>query len=104
VTTSTGRALLLDQTSEREWQAQVRRWLNRAGWRTHCVYNSRRSPEGWPDIFAARNGRAIAMELKVKNNKPTQAQLEWQLELQACGIEAYVFYPRDEERVKQVLA
>ena len=44
------------------------------------------------------------MELKVKNNKPTQAQLEWQLELQACGIEAYVFYPRDEERVKQVLA
>ena len=61
---SAGRQVLLDHVSEATWQAQVRRWAEREGWHIHVVYNSRRSPEGWPDLFLVRNGRAIAAELK----------------------------------------
>jgi hypothetical protein len=100
---SAGRQVLLDRVSEATWQAQVRLWAEREGWHIHVVYNSRRSPEGWPDLFMVRNGRAIAAELKAAGGRLRREQGGWLVWLRECGIEAYVWFPNDEAEVKRVL-
>ena len=51
--------------------------------------------KGWPDIFAVRGDRAIAMELKAGRNKPSAEQLAWLADLRAAGIETYIVYDVD---------
>ena len=54
---------------------------------------------GVPDclIFNQRNGyKGLALELKIKPNKPTPAQKEWLLELSILGWLCKVAYSLDE--------
>lgn len=54
------------------------------------------SAKGWPDIFAVRETRALAVELKVGGRKPRPEQMEWLTALNAIdGIEAYFWDDRD---------
>lgn len=54
------------------------------------------SAKGWPDIFAVRRDRAVAIELKVKGKKPTPEQMEWLTALDGvAGIEAYFWNDKD---------
>jgi len=61
--------------------------------------------EGYPDLHMLRpsTGHEVAAELKVKNNKPTEKQLEWLDQFQQCETPAFVWYPSDVEEIKAVL-
>ena len=48
---------------------------------------------GWPDLFACRGDRAVAIECKSDTGKPTPDQYVWLNMLDAAGIEAYVIGP-----------
>ncbi len=41
------------------------------------VHDSRRSPDGWPDVVAAVGQHLLFRELKTMTGKPTPAQLRW---------------------------
>lgn len=43
---------------------------------------------GFPDLLVIYRGKVIAIELKAGKNKPTEAQLDWLLLLNAIGITA----------------
>ena len=97
--------------SERDWQQQVRDAAVLHGWKVHCVYDSRRSPEGWPDLFMVRvdwnspeKGRLLAAELKSERGKVTTQQEEWLSWLEESGVEVYVWRPHDIDRILEVLA
>ena len=100
---SLGRQVLLDHVDEATWQAQVRRWAERARWYVYHTYDSRRSDSGFPDLFMVRNGRAIAAELKTTVGRLSPAQNSWLVRLRECGIETYVWRPNMENEVKRVL-
>lgn len=52
--------------------------------------------KGWPDIFAVRRGRALAIELKVGSRKPQPEQREWLEALdEVDGIEAFFWNDDD---------
>lgn len=90
--------------TEAQFFEQVRSLLNLYGWRWIHQYDSRRSNAGWPDIFAVREGRAIAIELKREGGKPTQAQLDWLESLNVAGIRACLVYPKDIDMIRELLA
>lgn len=69
--------------------------LHAAGWRVTSTHDSRRehwaADSGWPDIFAVRDGRALALELKHGRKQPTDEQRAWLRDLERVpGIEAMV--------------
>lgn len=69
--------------------------LHAAGWRVTVTHDSRRehwaADSGWPDVFAVRDGRALALELKHGTNQPTDEQRAWLRDLErVSGIEAAV--------------
>jgi hypothetical protein len=71
------------------------------GWLVYHVYDARRSAPGWPDCFAVRNGRAVAIELKTMRGRVSPEQRRWIAELDAVpGITAFVAHcPRDWARI-----
>lgn len=100
---TTARAILDASTSERDLQAAVVALLRLHGWRVHTVYDSRRSPAGWPDVFAVKDGRAIAFELKTERGGATRAQLAWLMDLKAVpGITARVVRPSDWDELERL--
>ena len=59
---------------------------------------------GWPDIFAVKASRSIAIELKVGRGRLTHAQADWLEALRAAGVECHVFTEHDyPDRIAQVL-
>lgn len=82
--------------TERQFQADVRALLALHGYRVHVVHDSRRSPEGWPDVTALHmNGDILALELKTETGRVTPAQIEWLALLNGCGVEARVLRPSE---------
>lgn len=82
--------------TERQFQADVRALLTLHGYRVHVVHDSRRSPEGWPDVTALHpNGDILALELKTETGRVTPAQTEWLALLNGCGVEARVLRPSE---------
>ena len=64
--------------------------LTRSGrWATHIQGDG----VGWPDVYAVRGHRAVALELKSEKGKPTEAQLDWLAALGHAGVEAHVVRP-----------
>lgn len=64
--------------SEAEWQAFVCDCLDLAGWKWHHEFDSRKSPSGFPDLFAAHPKRGlIVVELKTEKGKLRPEQEEW---------------------------
>ena len=72
------------------------------GWKVHRVNNSRRSPEGWPDLFLVHpeRGEFFATELKSDGGRLTKAQGAWLDALGACNIETHVWRPYDWKHVE----
>lgn len=84
------------------------------GWRTMHVRPARtatgwRSPmqgdgNGWPDVFAVRGTRLLALELKAQRGTVTDDQAVWLSDLQAAGVECYVIRPVDyPERIEAIV-
>jgi len=104
MTLSPGRATLLGTVKEADWQRQVVAWAKRAGWHVHFVWDSRHSPDGWPDLFCVRGDRMLALECKTQKGRTTDAQDEWLAWLNAAGVDGWVVRPSDEDLVRRTLA
>ena len=69
--------------TERQLSKAIVQLAELNGWMVYTVSNTRaaglrsHSAVGWPDLFMVRNGQALAIELKVKGRKPTDAQIAW---------------------------
>ena len=84
--------------TERQLSKAVVQLAEMLGWRCYVIQNTRaaglrsHTGPGWPDVFAVKGGRALAVELKVRGRKPTQAQLDWLRELgMVPGVESYLW-------------
>jgi hypothetical protein len=63
----------------------------KARWRTPFSAQGK----GWPDIFAVRDERAVAIEVKGDGDQMRPEQLEWLAALSAAGIETFVWTPKE---------
>lgn len=57
------------------------------GWRTAVQGDGK----GWPDIFAVRGDRALAIELKTKRGALSEEQGDWLTALEAAGVETHIW-------------
>ena len=92
--------MIADLMDEDQLERRIRRIVRDLGkigfpllqYHTH---DSRKSPEGFPDwVYASIHGHMFR-ELKREKEKPTPAQQEWLLILQAGGADADVYRPSD---------
>jgi hypothetical protein len=68
------------------------RWC---GWAVYHTRDSRRSPEGFPDLVLCRPPRVVYAELKTATGKVGAAQERWLARLRDCQREAYLWRPDD---------
>ena len=57
--------------------------------------------KGFPDIFAVKSGRMIALELKSDTGKAPPEQVEWLLALSLCGALTGIVTPSTWEKTKE---
>jgi hypothetical protein len=100
--------------SEATFTRQVLELLGLLGWRA-CFHRPARTATGWrtavagsgavgwPDIFAVRGSRAVALELKSETGHLQHEQREWLIALEAAGVETYCFKPSDWDEIERVL-
>ena len=81
--------------TERQLSKAVVELAERLGWRVFTISNTKggalrsHTGVGFPDLVMVRDGRMLAMELKVGRNTPTDAQDAWLVDLDAVpGVEA----------------
>jgi Holliday junction resolvase len=87
---------LADLQTERAFQRQVCDLLKLYGWWVSYHWSSLHSPRGWPDVFALKGGRALALELKTERGRVRPEQVEWIAALNEIpGITARVCRPSD---------
>ena len=65
------------------------------GWRVYHPYDSRRSPEGYPDLTCCNGASVLFIECKTATGKLTPAQAQWLALLAHAGAETYVWRPAD---------
>jgi hypothetical protein len=89
------RALLDEGTPEADLQRDVLVYAGLLGFRANHNYDSRRSgPDaGFPDLVLAGHGRLIFAELKRERGRASMEQLRWKAELEAAGVEVYLWRP-----------
>ncbi len=94
----------MTRREEQHLQASVEELLQLRGWKYMHHHDSRRSVPGWPDIFACRGTRAVAIEIKTATGRVSREQTEWILALRLAGVEAMVVrLPADWAKVGEVL-
>ena len=80
---------------ESDFQLEVIDFLEKNNWRVHAERSARtkdgwctpvQGTPGWIDIFACKNGVALAWELKSDIGKASPEQVEWLLALSLCGV------------------
>ena len=85
--------------SERALSRAIVQLATALNWRVHTLSDSRslRSHHpGFPDLVCVRDGRMLAVELKVAGRKPTDAQVAWLHALERVeGVEVYLWRPAD---------
>ena len=83
--------------SEKAWQAQVVELLKLHDWMVFHPFDSRRSEPGWPDLFAIRDNRVLAIELKTTKGRVTKAQTAWLQALDGVKVvDAFVCRPAED--------
>lgn len=108
------RVMPTNEPTEREYTTMVLELLGTFGWRrVHFRPATVRSGKwathgsgditGWPDIFAVRGRRLLALELKVGKGKTTPDQDDWLSALGHAGVEAHVVRPSDWDRLVEML-
>lgn len=102
------------EPSERDFTKQVIELAQRYGWKVahfrtalsqagNWITPVQGDGKGWPDCFFIRGSVAIAAELKVGYNKPTEAQWDWLDALRGAGIDAYLWTPKHWDQIEEVL-
>lgn len=77
-------------------------WTEKAG-KKRMVTAVQGDGVGFPDWFAVRGARRIALELKVPPNKPTASQTAWLSALAVAGFETGVYYPEQWDELVTLL-
>jgi hypothetical protein len=96
------RAVLDAATREADFQRGVVAFARLNGWRCHWTYDSRRSPEGWPDLVACRGGRLVIAELKSERGRLSADQSDWLCLLrQVPGVEVFLWRPSDWNEIER---
>lgn len=90
-------------SSEKAFQAAVRKKAEDNGWLVYAVRDSRQTPAGWPDLTLIRGGRLMFWELKMPKKKPTAAQQKWLGALARTGAGAEVMRPSNWDLICTVL-
>lgn len=86
--------LMVLETTEKQFQAQVIEAAKLLGWRHYHTYRSKRSPSGFPDLVMVRDGMLVALELKRESGRATPEQRAWIEELdQVPGVTARIVRP-----------
>lgn len=84
-------------SSESELRRYIVRALTKDGWKIMMMPQQRGVPaktsSGWPDIFAVKPPRSLALELKSEKGTVSQKQYDWLTNLAASGVESYVLRP-----------
>jgi hypothetical protein len=89
---------------ERQWQEAVEELLREGGWAYIHLRDSRRQrATGWPDLFAVKGDKAIAIELKTMRGRVTPEQSRWLALLREAGISTYVWRPTQFDEVRRAL-
>lgn len=101
---NSGRALLLSKVTEKQWEAQVERWLKRGGWTYYHTWSALHSKSGFPDLVAIRGQEVLWIELKTETGKLGASQVVWRDALLAAGQRWFCWRPSDEAECKRVLA
>lgn len=91
------------RTEEQAWQKQVEKLARMFHWRHYHTWLSLHSAAGFPDLILVKPPRLIAAELKRDGEQPTADQRAWLADLAACGVECYVWRPRDAQTVADIL-
>lgn len=89
--------------SEKQFMQTVTDLAGVFGWLVFHTHDSRRSQPGFPDLFMLRGRRAIGAELKSARGKATFDQTMWLSRMRDAGIEAYLWFPSDKQRIAEVL-
>ena len=87
--------------AEAVFQAAVIRLAKQAGYLVHFTKDSRRSPEGYPDLTLAKAGQPLYVcELKREDGQVTPAQQAWLTALAGCtGVVSEVWRPSALEEI-----
>jgi hypothetical protein len=104
--------------SEAEFQRQVVTLAHRHGWRVAHFRSVRcqrpngqvfyQTPvqadgRGFPDLILLRQGRQLAVELKVGKNDATAEQLAWLQAFRLAGAKTHIWRPSDWAFIEEVL-
>lgn len=81
----------LIEMSEDELLRDVRQLAKAKRWRAYHTLDSRRSPEGFPDLVLSRRGRVVVAELKSVTGQWGPGQREWLAELSGTTAETWRF-------------
>lgn len=88
--------LLFRPMRERDLQESVRQICRALGRPYYHTHDSRRSPEGFPDVVSVVDGHLLFRELKSASGRCTPAQLRWLAALsQIDRVSATVWTPED---------
>src|SRR5512136_295471 len=71
---------------------EIRQVAETIGYLTFHVYDSRRCPPGFPDLWILGFGKLIVLELKAGRNTTSKDQDRWLAELRAAGVDARVYH------------
>lgn len=102
---------------EKPWHSQVVKIIRTFGW-THAHFRPLMTRHGWatpvsgdgkgfPDFILAKPPRLLVAELKTDDEKSSclaHEQQAWLDLFAACGVEAYVWRPRDQVDVARILS
>ena len=99
---TTPRVLPYPKLTERQLQTAVMDAMRHFGWsythfRPGMTKHGWKTPlegdAGWPDIYAVRVERAVAIELKSDIGQLTLNQAQWLARLRRAGTETYLWRP-----------
>jgi hypothetical protein len=90
--------------SEKQFQGEVVQLAKLLGWKHYHTHNSRRSPEGFPDLVLVKaRHQPIYAELKSEKGTVSDDQQQWLDLLAKAGQRAFVWRPDDLEQIAQLL-
>jgi len=83
-----GSRFMLEQQSEEDFQTAIVQLARMRGWRVYHTKDSRKSAQGFPDLFLLRAGQIVVAELKkeipigasastIRSLTPAAAQADW---------------------------
>jgi len=90
--------------TEKEFLQQVRDLAKLCGWLTYHTYDSRRSPEGFPDLVLVRGNQIVFAELKSEKGSVRPEQRMWLDALEkVCNVEVYLWRPHNWDEIVERL-